>query len=1075
MPILQRGDLLHGYTIQEALRSGSILAAYRAQPVDRSSPLILWTLDLAGLSEEDGLPRRLVERFAALKLLDHPNLLPIVDFGLEEAAFFWLTPFVRGKLLSTAIEEQAAARKARKKPERAWNEKTAARLLASIAGALHEIWEAGLTHGCLSPETVILAEDGAPLVFQHGLNDLFLEVEAARVPAGELSLGLAHPAFTAPERFAAQYVDWRADQFSLGAIAAAVCFGASPFSAATPLESLLRGAAPLRWPGRPLMRVSNTCLRWFTRCLVAQPAHRFPAYSGLVEPLERMAKGRPARIRLPRGTHPPRRPASPLAKAARGIGLALLPLLVGLGAWAGASGAITVIDWIGTQPIFSVQVSMVGPLAPLATPNPTTVAMLNVTRTAQAQPTATATQPPTVTSTPTPLPPTPTPSATPTHTASPTPTQPPPPTSTPVLPPAPAAQARLWGQDLPAGSTPITLDTAGRLKEVRRLGLGALHQAALAPDGRTLAIAALAGVWLQNGDLNTFLDTGDEVTAVTFSPDGSLLAAGLRTGEVQVWRWQGGFEQVTRLQGHSGAIRGIGFFDGGQRLASISADGSVRAWRIEDSSQAWSKQASEKPLLVLAIDEANNRLAVGGEDRFARTLSLEGGEPAGTPANFSEPITALAFSPTDPQLLAIGGKLGNVGYWSLYRNNALARISVLSEVTALSFGPDPNGQPSLRIASLDPAMWVYYASPQLEQSTGAVRVLPFADVRLSGNPWVEEQAALPWLELGTDTVFTDEGFFSIRWDGYTARDDLNWSLLSPMPFHLVIRLAVSPDGRWLAAGGKDQVHVFDIARGSLKWRHMGSLPPGAPFAPDSKSILIVDDQSSQNKQQVLWQIPIEPAAGENGQNLGAYISNAQVRFIESQQVVVQSNGVSATVSDLSSGLPALITLSSEEGCQAIHSTGDQAAFLFQTPWGLLDRDDELTRSVCRLAGAWKNFAGIVSPGRALVATVGEKGVIQVFEKGEVLPPWPSGADINAQWLLINAQEDLLFAGLPDFRSTQDGLPGGVRIYSLADGQVRAELNGSAWGQTTAAALSPDGTSLFLAARDGIIRQFKVRP
>jgi WD40 repeat protein len=70
-------------------------------------------------------------------------------------------------------------------------------------------------------------------------------------------------------------------------------------------------------------------------------------------------------------------------------------------------------------------------------------------------------------------------------------------------------------------------------------------------------------------------------TSLAFSPDSNLLAAGSYDGSIHVYQVPSG-EEVAVLHGHIGAIYDLIFTNDGTTLLSISEDGSIRLWGIDE-------------------------------------------------------------------------------------------------------------------------------------------------------------------------------------------------------------------------------------------------------------------------------------------------------------------------------------------------------------------------------------------------------------------------------------------------------------------------------------------------------------
>lgn len=140
-------------------------------------------------------------------------------------------------------------------------------------------------------------------------------------------------------------------------------------------------------------------------------------------------------------------------------------------------------------------------------------------------------------------------------------------------------------------------------------GFSRLH-GTLSPDGKLAAVAA-AGNYIEFYDTTTGkrlkgkLPSRSAPVRVTFSPDGTQLAMGERTGLVTLWRLPrqvlsadepaapGGPVQIAagkslprHLKGHQAAIEALAFTADGRKLISISQDNTARCWDVDHQEES---------------------------------------------------------------------------------------------------------------------------------------------------------------------------------------------------------------------------------------------------------------------------------------------------------------------------------------------------------------------------------------------------------------------------------------------------------------------------------------------------------
>ena len=147
----------------------------------------------------------------------------------------------------------------------------------------------------------------------------------------------------------------------------------------------------------------------------------------------------------------------------------------------------------------------------------------------------------------------------------------------------------------------------------------------LSPDQKTIALGGpnrlLKFYNTKDGSLiRSVKKHTDWVTAIAYSPDGSLLASADRAGGITVWEAANGEEAIT-LPGHKTAVNAIAFMPG--LLASAGQDGTVVLWDIAEGKERkkWTAHAGGVEFVDFTPD---GRIVSCGRDKLAKVWDQTG-------------------------------------------------------------------------------------------------------------------------------------------------------------------------------------------------------------------------------------------------------------------------------------------------------------------------------------------------------------------------------------------------------------------------------------------------------------------
>ncbi|MCE9530960.1 MAG: WD40 repeat domain-containing protein [Planctomycetes bacterium] len=156
----------------------------------------------------------------------------------------------------------------------------------------------------------------------------------------------------------------------------------------------------------------------------------------------------------------------------------------------------------------------------------------------------------------------------------------------------------------------------------------------------------------------------DIIYALTFSPDGSLVASAGYDRAIKLWSTNAK-DEPRILSDHSDTIYALSFHHNGKLLASASADRAVKVWEIASGKRLYTLSDSTDWLYSVAWSPDGKHLAASGIDKSIRIweANAEGGKLVHSVFAHTQPVTRLVYAKDGKTLYSISeGK--NLKSWN---------------------------------------------------------------------------------------------------------------------------------------------------------------------------------------------------------------------------------------------------------------------------------------------------------------------------------------------------------------------------------------------------------------------------
>jgi eukaryotic-like serine/threonine-protein kinase len=279
------GRKLGKYELAERLAQGGMAEVYRAfQPsVERWVVVKVLHCHLAGTHD---FIARFQREARATGSLHHPNIVRIIDAGMEDEIHYIVMDYIAGGTLAAVLKQQAQP-----------SIEPALALAIQLADALAYAHRQGVIHRDIKPANIMFADEGRrhAVLTDFGLARLCHDTAASLTVTGAL---VGTPTYMSPEAVRGETTDARTDIYSLGVVVYELLTGKPPYVANTPYSMMMKHTNEPLPPPRTLNPALPVAVEEvLLRALAKDAGERFQDAAGFAHALRQLQA--PATTALP--------------------------------------------------------------------------------------------------------------------------------------------------------------------------------------------------------------------------------------------------------------------------------------------------------------------------------------------------------------------------------------------------------------------------------------------------------------------------------------------------------------------------------------------------------------------------------------------------------------------------------------------------------------------------------------------------------------------------------------------------------------------------------------------------------
>jgi serine/threonine-protein kinase len=258
------GRTISHYHILEQIGQGGMSSVFRAANLADGRAVAMKILS-PYIAHEERFQARFEREIKLLTRLQHPNIIPILDFGEADGLAFIVMPYIASGTLLDRLNEGPL------------DPREGGKIVGQLSSALMLAHENGVIHRDVKPSNVLIDPHGNALLSDFSFAR---PQDASQNLTGSALIGT--PAYMSPEQCRGDPIDARSDQYSFAVMLFQITTGALPFTGDTPMATALQHInVPLPRPRAVNPNLPEGIELVLIKALAKDPALRFDSLQAL--------------------------------------------------------------------------------------------------------------------------------------------------------------------------------------------------------------------------------------------------------------------------------------------------------------------------------------------------------------------------------------------------------------------------------------------------------------------------------------------------------------------------------------------------------------------------------------------------------------------------------------------------------------------------------------------------------------------------------------------------------------------------------------------------------------------------